>query len=183
MGNVGRQLIIVCFQNHLDSSMSIQKIVLKGTGKISLHERFTQLKFEGTHSDWEGGSAGVGAVRGGGVGRHGQGASRSYPRDPSPQYNYLQRKQSRPTSVLYSPREKSEERSLRNGLERKPQFGPSATIVAAARLKKRSIQQRLGVRARLSLPRFRMGMGGGASWGSTGSLNSTGSGTYRWEEL
>ena len=41
--------------------MSIQKIVLKGTGKISLHERFTQLKFEGTHSDWEGGSAGVGA--------------------------------------------------------------------------------------------------------------------------
>ena len=164
--------------------MSIQKIVLKGTGKISLHERFTQLKFEGTHSDWEGGS-GAGALRGGGVGRHGQGASRSYPRDPSPQYNYLQRKQSRPTSVLYNPREKSEERGLRNELERKPQFGPSATIVAAARLKRRSIHQRLGVRARLTLPRFRMGMGmgGGASWGSTGSLNSTGSGTYRWEEL
>ena len=163
------------------SFMSIQKIVLKGTGKISLHERFTQLKFEGTHSDWDGGSGGVGSLRGGGGGRHGQGASRSYPRAQSPQYNMLQRK---PNSVLYSARERSEERGLRSGFGRKPQFGPSATIVAAARLKKRSIQQRLGVRARLSLPRYRVGLGGGARWGSTGSLNSNGSGTqYRYTSV
>ena len=157
--------------------MSIQKIVLKGTGKISLHERFTQLKFEGTNSDWDSGSNGVGGLRGGGVGRHGQGASRSYPRAQSPQYNMLQR---RPSSVLYSPRERSEHRGVRSGFGRKPQFGPSASIVAAARLKKRSIQQRLGVRARLTLPRYRLG--GGARWDSTGSLNSNGSGTqYRYK--
>jgi len=160
--------------------MSIQKIVLKGTGKISLHERFTQLKFEGTNSDWENGvGSGVEALRGGGVGRHGQGASRSYPRDPSPQYNYLQRKPNRPSSVLYSPRERSEERGVSNGIGRKPQFGPSASIVAAARLKRKSIHQRLGIRARLSLPRFRLGVGGGDRWGSTSSLNSNGSGTFR----
>ena len=76
--------------------------------------------------DGDGGSGGVGSLRGGGVGRHGQGASRSYPRAQSPQYNMLQRK---PNSVLYSASERSEERGLRSGFGRKPQFGPSATML------------------------------------------------------
>ena len=167
--------------------MSIQKLVLRGTGKISLHERFTQLKFEGASSDWEM-SNGVEGVRGGGVGRHGQGASKSYPRDTSPPFNYLKREQNRPSSLqLYSARERSEDREGRlvsRVFDRKPQFGPSATIAAATRLKRRSIQQRLGVRARLTLPRHRMEMGGGVRWGSTGSLNSNGEGgTFRLDYL
>ena len=50
--------------------------------------------------------------------------------------------------------------------------GPSSAMVAAARLKKRSIKQRLGIRARLSLP------AGRAGWGSQDSLDSLGAGNY-----
>ena len=158
-------------------SMALQKIVLKGTGKISLHERFTQLKFEGPHSVLEGGSEAA-PVRDGGVSRYSQGASRSYPRSTSPQYNFSVK---RPSSLLYSARERSVERNVRNGIDRKPLFGPSSTMIAAARIKRKSIHQRLGVRARLSLPRYRMSLGGGSRWGSTGSLSSNSIGSFRLE--
>ena len=48
---------------------------------------------------------------------------------------------------------------------------PSPAVTAAARIKKKSIQQRLGVKARLSLPR--RAWGGLRGWDSDDSLNST----------
>ena len=65
----------------------------------------------------------------------------------------------RPSSVPYSPR------------ARRDMWLPSPAVTAAARIKKKSIQQRLGVKARLSLPR--RGWGGLRGWDSEDSLNSS----------
>ena len=65
----------------------------------------------------------------------------------------------RPSSVPYSPR------------VRRDMWLPSPSVAAAARIKKKSIQQRLGVKARLSLPR--RGWGGLRGWDSEDSLNSS----------
>ena len=66
--------------------MNINKLVLKGTGKISLHERFTQLsKFQvpavkvGVSDEWDNDyvrGSGAGGVTRAGVGRYGRGATR-----------------------------------------------------------------------------------------------------------
>ena len=156
--------------------MSIQKIVLKGTGKISLHERFTQLKFEGSH-DWETNNVDTG-LRRGGVDRYAQGSSRSYSRESSSLYTNLQQSNNRPSSLLYSARDRSVQRSIGTSLEKKP-FGPSSTILAATRIKRKSILQRFGVKARLSMSRSRFNFTNRNRWGSTGSLNSSGTGHYR----
>ena len=119
--------------------MNIPRIVPKGTSKISLHERFTQLsKSQVPHldDDTEVSVTGL-SPRGGGVGRYGRGSSAA-----------------RPTRLPYSPRM----------AEREQQYGPSPAMTAAAKIKKRSIRQRLGVKARLSLPT--------RNWGSEESLYS-----------
>ena len=142
------------------------KLVLKGTAKISLHERFTQLsKFQVTednHHDYDRGhDRGGQSLGGGGVSRYGRGASASYPRDLSPQ---IQRP--RPSSLPFN---MDRERLL---------YRPSAAVTAAAKLKRKSIQQRLGVKARLTMPRYRPGAGlGQARWGSTDSINSNNMGS------
>ena len=98
---------------------------MKGTSKLTLHERFTQLsKIQGTNTDHEA-ELSVRTVTGG-SGRLRRGTSSE-----------------RPTRLPYSPRT----------VERDQQFGPSPAVTAAARIKRRSIRQRLGVKARLSLPR------------------------------
>ena len=143
------------------------KLVLKGTAKISLHERFTQLsKFQVTEDHHQDYDRGHDRQVGGGVSRYGRGASAQYPRDLSPE---IQRP--RPSSVPYNSvtsRTEDRDRLL---------YRPSATMQAAAKLKRRSIQQRLGVKARLTMPRYRPGGGlghrlGQARWGSTDSINS-----------
>ena len=146
------------------------KLVLKGTAKISLHERFTQLsKFQVTednHHDYDRGhDRGGQSLGGGGVSRYGRGASASYPRDLSPQ---IQR-QARPSSLPFN-------------MDRERLWRPSAAVTAAAKLKRKSIQQRLGVKARLTMPRYRPGAGlghrlGQARWGSTDSINSNNMGS------
>ena len=137
------------------------KLVLKGTAKISLHERFTQLsKFQVTednHQDYDRGhDRGGQSLGGGGVSRYGRGASASYPRDLSPQ---IQRP--RPSSLPFN-------------MDRERLWRPSAAVTAAAKLKRKSIQQRLGVKARLTMPRYRPGQ---ARWGSTDSINSNNMGS------
>ena len=105
--------------------MNIPRIVLKGTSKLTLHERFTQLsKIQGPNTDHDA-ELSVRTVTGV-SGRLRRGASSE-----------------RPTRLPYSPRK----------AERDLQFGPSPAVSAAARIKRRSIRQRLGVKARLSLPR------------------------------
>ena len=60
-------------------------------------------------------------------------------------------------------------------------YRPSAAVSAARNLKRKSIQQRLGVKARLTMPVYRPGaglqsnnrlLGGARRWGSTESVNS-----------
>ena len=136
--------------------MNINKIVLKGSSKMSLHERFTQLsKFQPAHLEPEV-EVGVRVGRGGGgggVSRYSRGVSQPLGRDLSPVRLGSRLGARRPSSVPYSPR------------PRRDLWGPSPSVTAAARLKRRSIQQRLGVKARLSLPR--------SGWDSEESLNST----------
>ena len=117
--------------------MNINKIVLKGTSKMSLHERFTQLsKFQPTHLEPEvefdvrGGGGG-----GGGVSRYSRGVSQPLGRDLSPARLGSRLGARRPSSVPYSPRGR---RDLGWGQ-------PSPAVSAAARIKRKSIQQRLGV--------------------------------------
>ena len=137
------------------------KLVLKGTSKISLHERFTQLsKFQvkdesngGYHREPEVSFVGTG------VSRYGRGASANYTRDLSPQMPSLRRPRSVPS---YREPSVETDRML---------YRPSAAVMAANKIKKRSIHQRLGVRARLSMPRYRPGAGM-RSWGSEDSVNS-----------
>ena len=106
--------------------MNIPRIVLKGTSKITLHERFTQLnKFQGNNIDHHT-ELSVRTVNGGGRLR-GREASSERPE--------------RPTRLPYSPRKAERD-----------QFGPSPAVSAAAKIKRRSIRQRLGVKARLTLP-------------------------------
>ena len=141
--------------------MNINKIVLKGSSKMSLHERFTQLsKFQPAHLESEV-EVGVRVGRGGGgggVSRYSRGVSQPFSRDLSPP-RLGSRLASRPSSVPYSPR------------ARRDLWGPSPSVTAAARIKRKSIQQRLGVKARLSLPR--RAWGGLRGWDSEDSLNST----------
>ena len=138
--------------------MNINKIVLKGSSKMSLHERFTQLsKFQPAHLEPEVEFGVRGG--GGGVSRYSRGVSQPLSRDLSPARLGSRLGARRPTSVPYSPR------------PRRDLWGPSPSVTAAARIKKRSIQQRLGVKARLSLPR--RGWGGLRGWDSEESLNST----------
>ena len=94
-----------------------------------------------------------------GVSRYGHGASANYTRDLSPQMPSLRRPRSVPS---YREPSVETDRML---------YRPSATVMAANRIKKRSIHQRLGVRARLSMPRYRAGAGL-RSWGSSDSVNS-----------
>ena len=103
--------------------MNIPRIVPKGTSKISLHERFTQLsKSQVTHLDDDPEESVTGlSPRGGGVGRYGRGSSAA-----------------RPTRLPYSPRM----------AEREQQYGPSPAMTAAAKIKKRSIRQMTRIRNR-----------------------------------
>ena len=158
-------------------TMNISKLVIKGTAKISLHERFTQLsKFQvSSSSEWDPdyvrGSGGGGVTKAG-ISRYGRAASANYHRDPSPEVR-MNPTLRRPASVPWTPghRERSveAERLL---------YRPSAAVTAAAKIKRKSIHQRLGVRARLSLPSYtpyRPGGGIGARlgvrrWASTDSL-------------
>ena len=141
--------------------MNIHKIVLKGSSKMSLHERFTQLnRFQPCHTEpeVEVGLRGSGGGGGGGISRYSRGASQPFTRDLSPA-RLGSRLAARPSSVPYSPRAR-----------RDLWAHPSPSVTAAARIKKKSIQQRLGVKARLSLPR--RGWGGLRGWDSEESLNS-----------
>ena len=145
------------------------KLSLKGTSKITLHERFTQLSkihVPPVSDTWDSDISDH-VPRGSGVSRYGRGASEGLLRRPN-----IGRQTSptiiRPTSMpTYRERSVDTERML---------YRPSAAVMAANKLKRRSIQQRLGVKARLSLPRYRPGAGlmwgGGRRWGSTESLNN-----------
>ena len=143
--------------------MNIHKIVLKGSSKMSLHERFTQLnKFKPSPSEPEveaGFRGRVGGGGGGGISRYSRGATQPFTRELSPA-RLSSRLAARPSSVPYSPRVR---RDMGWGL-------PSPAVTAAARIKRKSIQQRLGVKARLSLPSrgWRVLRG----WDSEDSLNS-----------
>ena len=164
---------------HLSSTMNISKLVIKGTAKISLHERFTQLsKFQVSSSaDWDPdyvrGSGGGGVTKAG-ISRYGQGASTNY-REPSPEVR-MNPALRRPASMP-SYRERSVEAERMDRML----YRPSAAVTAAAKIKRKSIHQRLGVRARLSMPSYtpympyRPGGGIGARlgvrrWASTDSL-------------
>ena len=127
---------------------------------MSLHERFTQLsKFQPSHSEPEVEVGLRGRVGGGGISRYSRGASQPFTRDLSPA-RLGSRLAARPSSVPYSPRVR---RDMGWGL-------PSPSVTAAARIKRKSIQQRLGVKARLSLPS--RGWGVLRGWDSEDSLNS-----------
>ena len=172
-----RDLLTINLKLNLFLTMNISKLVIKGTAKISLHERFTQLKkFQvSSSSDWDPdyvrGSGGGGVTKAG-ISRYGRGASANYHRDPSPEVR-MNPTLRLPASVPWTPghRERSveAERLL---------YRPSAAVTAAAKIKRKSIHQRLGVRARLSLPSYtpyRPGGGIGARlgvrrWASTDSL-------------
>ena len=150
------------------------KLVLKGTGKISLHERFTQLSKIQVPSEpaWNGHSREpevtfIGSSSG--VSRYGRGSSTSFSRDLSPQLPSLRRPRSVPTTQTRDTSVQPEQRLYR----------PSAAVTAARHLKRRSIHQRLGVRARLSLPRYTPGAGL-RSWGSEDSVISNNAGVRRW---
>ena len=157
--------------------MNISKLVIKGTAKISLHERFTQLsKFQvSSSSEWDPdyvrGSGGGGVTKAG-ISRYGRGASTNYNRDPSPEVR-MNPALRRPASMP-SYRERSVEAERMDRML----YRPSAAVTAAAKIKRKSIHQRLGVRARLSLPSYtpyRPGGGIGARlgvrrWASTDSL-------------
>lgn len=118
--------------------MNINKLVLKGTGKISLHERFTQLsKFQvpavkvGVSDEWDNDyvrGSGAGGVTRAGVGRYGRGATRELSPEQQPHVTRV-----RPSSVPVA-RERSMDRPLYRP-------GPSAAVTAAAKLKRRSIHQ------------------------------------------
>ena len=146
----------------MNSRLNIHKIVLKGSSKMSLHERFTQLsKFQPTHSEPEV-EVGVrlGGGGGGGISRYSRGATQPFSRDLSPA-RLRSRLAGRPSSVPYSPRGR---RDLGWGQ-------PSPAVSAAARIKRKSIFQRLGVKARLSVKsRLGLPMRG---WDSEDSLNSS----------
>ena len=172
-----RDLLTINLKLNLFLTMNISKLVIKGTAKISLHERFTQLKkFQvSSSSDWDPdyvrGSGGGGVTKAG-ISRYGRGASANYHRDPSPEVR-MNPTLRLPASVPWTPghRERSveAERLL---------YRPSAAVTAAAKIKRKSIHQRLGVRARLSMP-YRPGGGIGARlgvrrWASTDSLEDEG---------
>ena len=119
--------------------MNINKLVLKGTGKISLHERFTQLsKFQVpavkvgvSEGEWDSDyvrGSGAGGVTRAGVGRYGRGATRELSPEQQPHVTRV-----RPSSVPVA-RERSVDRPLYRP-------GPSAAVAAAAKLKRRSIHQ------------------------------------------
>ena len=127
--------------------MNINKLVLKGTGKISLHERFTQLsKFQVpavkvgvSEGEWDSDyvrGSGAGGVTRAGVGRYGRGATREL--SPEQQQHVTR---VRPSSVPVA-RERSVDRPLYRP-------GPSAAVAAAAKLKRRSIHQ---VRRKTKIP-------------------------------
>ena len=166
----------------MSGTMNINKLVIKGTAKISLHERFTQLSklqvsssAEWDSSDYVRGSGGGGVTKAG-IARHGRGASANYHREPSPEVkmNPLRR----PASVPWTPpRPKQREQSVE---AERMLYRPSAAVTAAAKIKRKSIHQRLGVRARLSMPPYRPRPGGGIGarlgvrrWASSDSVADT----------
>jgi len=170
--------------------MNLNKLVLKGTGKISLHARFTQLskiQVNPKTSDYGDNDDGFNSEPiGMGVSRYGRGASEGVLRRPKAAFSsngyskYApQQRQPSPTIIRQAPRPNSmpnmqpyRERSVDR---ERLLYRPSAAVSAARNLKRKSIQQRLGVKARLTMPVYRPGgglSGGARRWGSTESLSN-----------
>jgi len=153
--------------------MSINKVVLKGTGRMSLHERFTQLKFDQKSVQQQQPVQQIARV---------QSAPRVQPRAhqsvPRP-YEYKQRVRSRtPDMPRYDPRRQrsispaparfkrsisparfSRSPAVRNqsAPTRNPYGVRSSTVLAANRIRKKSVYLRLGVRPGSS-PRMSSGI-------------------------
>jgi len=128
--------------------MSFTKLVLKGTGRMSLHERFTQLKFDQKSQTTQ--AAARDTLRAPQP-RTSHSASRSYEysstsmrsRTPDmPRYSASRRRSMSPATVQRRPP------SVRNQSvpNRNPYSSKSSTLLAANRIKKKSVYLRLGVR-------------------------------------
>jgi len=187
--------------------MNLNKLVLKGTGKISLHDRFTQLskiQVNPKTSDWGDHEDGYSEPMGNGVSRYGRGASEGVLRRPKAAFasngysKYApQPRQPSPTIIRPAPRPTSMPHMSQQYRERSVDrerllYRPSAAVSAARNLKRKSIQQRLGVKARLTMPVYRPGaglqsnnrlLGGARRWGSTESVNSNNVVRRRWNNF
>ncbi|XP_023343186.1 chromatin target of PRMT1 protein isoform X2 [Eurytemora carolleeae] len=130
--------------------MSVNKLVLKGTGKMSLHERFTQLSSQIVKQEIKPQPQ---FTRQSQISRQtSHSTMRSYEYSPSTPRSRT------PDQPRYAPRRRSESpvgrmSRPRNQPLRSP-YGvsvrPSSTVLAANRIKKKSVYLRLGVRPTMS---------------------------------
>jgi len=177
--------------------MSIHKVVLKGTGKISLHERFTQLKFEQKPVPQQAAPPPSRSYGQSQSALRGYGGAKPRSRTPDqPRYSAARRRSESPPVSRFNSRApaqrlQQQQQQLRNQSSMYSRKSSSSTMLAANRIKKKSVYLRLGVRPGQRFapkipvweepytpPRQSYGMSRSASmnslsrWNSQGSLNS-----------